>query len=230
MSDSYNQDSITQVDRDSTNLNRQGGAGYGASNTAEQFDGGANNAGRTTHMDFNAGSGAETAGTGYETNRCNFGTSGGGMDHNSCPGNTGRGFDAGSGADAGMGRTGRGNFETSGMDRNSGPGNTGGGFYMGNGASGVGPGTDMGANTTSSSNEHGSENQNQHVTGASSNDYGTGAMSDSNHGGKPTMKDRVRGGAEELLGQVTKNPELVEKGQLRKEGEFSARSDDFTSY
>ncbi|KAF7364799.1 hypothetical protein MVEN_00349900 [Mycena venus] len=178
---------------------------------------------------FDAGSGAETAGTGYGTNRDNFGTSGGGMDHNSGPGNTGGGFDVGSGAGAGMGRTGGGNFGTSGMDHNSGPGNTGGGFDTGSGA-GVGTGTGIGANTMSSSNEYGSEDRNQYGTGTSSNDYGTGATSDSNHGGKPTMKDRIKGGAEKIVGQVTKNPELVEKGQLRKEGEFSARSDDFTSY
>ncbi|KAJ7810291.1 hypothetical protein B0H14DRAFT_2864066 [Mycena olivaceomarginata] len=123
-----------------------------------------------------------------------------------------------------MRRTGGGNFETCGMDHNSGPGYTGGGFDMGSGAGSVDTGAGMGTNTTFSCDEYGAG------TGTSSNDYSTDATSDLNHGGKPTMKDRIKGGAEKLVGQVTRNPELVEKGQLRKEGEFSARPDDFTSF
>jgi len=249
---SYNQDSsITQVDRDNTMAsgggygNTQTGAGYGANNRADQFDGGANpglqqsthidsgasnqdldsfgTTGRTGGMDYNsgsgntgggfdAGSGADGYGTSGNTGG-NFGTSG--MDQNSGPGNTGGGFDTGSGAGAGaaLGRTG-GNFGTSGMDQNSGPGNGGGGFDTGSGAAGVGAG--MGGygagNTTSSSNQN--DSGNQYGTGSSSNDYG--AQTSDNPGGKASMGDRIKGGAEKLVGKVTNNPEMIERGQQRK--------------
>jgi hypothetical protein len=138
---------------------------------------------------FDVGSGAETAGTGYGTRGGNFETSG--MDHNSGPENTGGGFDVGSGCGVlgciGMRRTGGGNFETCGMDHNSGPGYTGGGFDMGSGAGSVDTSAGVGTNTTFSCDEYGAG------TGTSSNDYGTDATSDLNHGGKPTMKDRIKG-------------------------------------
>ncbi|KAJ6507571.1 hypothetical protein DFH09DRAFT_1334565 [Mycena vulgaris] len=224
--------------------NTQTGAGYGANNRADQFDGGASpglqhsthidsgasnqdldsfgTSGRTGGMDYNsgpgntgggfdAGSGAEGYGTSGNTGG-NFGTSG--MDQNSGAGNTGGGFDTGSGAGAGaaLGRTG-GNFGTSGMVQNSGPGNSGGGFDTGSGAAGVGAGTDgYGAgNTTSSSNEYGSGNQ--YSTGSSSNEYGD---TSNNSGGKPSVGDKIKGGAEKLVGKVTKNPEMIGRGQQRK--------------
>ncbi|KAJ7276886.1 hypothetical protein C8J57DRAFT_1504722 [Mycena rebaudengoi] len=99
------------------------------------------------------------------------------------------------------------------MNQNSGPGNSGGGFDTGSGAAGVGAGTGgYGAgNTTSSSNEYGSGNQ--YSTGSSSNEYGD---TSNNSGGKPSVGDKIKGGAEELVGKVTKNPEMIERGQQRK--------------
>ncbi|KAJ6521141.1 hypothetical protein DFH09DRAFT_1331338 [Mycena vulgaris] len=116
MSDSYNQDSsITQVDRDNTMTS---GGGYGNTQTGAGY--GANNRAGASNQDLDN----------FET----FGRTGG-MDYNSGPGNTGGGFDAGSGAE-GYGTSGNtgGNFGTSGMDQNSGARNTGGGFDTGSGA------------------------------------------------------------------------------------------------
>jgi hypothetical protein len=123
------------------------------------------------------------------------------MDHNSGPGNTGGGFDAGSGASARMGTGGYkesgntgGHFGSSAMDQNSGPG-TGGAFDVGSGA-GTGGGYGS-SNTTSSANEYGSSN-----TASSANEYGTGNTTSSsneygatsdNHGGKPSMGDKIKG-------------------------------------
>ncbi|KAJ7067820.1 hypothetical protein C8F01DRAFT_1115836 [Mycena amicta] len=39
-------------------------------------------------------------------------------------------------------------------------------------------------------------------------------------GGKPTMGDKLKGGAEKLAGKVTNNPGMQERGQERKMGEF----------
>ncbi|KAJ6580311.1 hypothetical protein B0H10DRAFT_2235337 [Mycena sp. CBHHK59/15] len=37
-----------------------------------------------------------------------------------------------------------------------------------------------------------------------------------NPGGKPSVGDKIKGGAEKLVGKVTKNPEMIERGQQRK--------------
>ncbi|KAJ7697884.1 hypothetical protein B0H17DRAFT_1197215 [Mycena rosella] len=66
-------------------------------------------------------------------------------------------------------------------------------------------------NTTSSSNEYGSGNH--YSTGSSSNEYGD---TSNNSGGKPSVGDKIKDGAEKLFGKVTKNPETIERGQQRK--------------
>ncbi|KAJ7143615.1 hypothetical protein C8R43DRAFT_570400 [Mycena crocata] len=83
-------------------------------------------------------------------------------------------------------------------DYNSGAGNTGGGIDAGSGA-GARYGTD-------------------NTPGTTLNEYAAGS---DNHAGKPSMGDKLQGGAEKLVGKLTKNPEKVERGQERKEGEFS---------
>ncbi|KAF8215046.1 hypothetical protein K438DRAFT_769225 [Mycena galopus ATCC 62051] len=187
---------VTAGPSDQDNLRTSGQPGGNSGTSAMDHNSGpGNNSGG-----FDAGSGAD-ARTGYGTS----GTSA--MDHNSGPGQAG-GFDVGSGADTGataMERTG-GNYGTSGMDHNSGPGNSGGGFDAGSGADvGTGTGGYAAGNTTSSSKEYDSENQ-----------YDTGST-----GAKPSTSDKIKGGAEKLVGKITKNPEMVERGQQRKQGEFS---------
>ncbi|KAJ7364902.1 hypothetical protein DFH08DRAFT_279224 [Mycena albidolilacea] len=189
---------VTQIGRGGLGSNNQDGFGTSARAGGDlggtsAMDHGAGNSGG-----FDAGSAAAGSGT-YGTSGGNFGASSG-MDHNSGPG-IGGGFDVGSGADPAA----RGDFGgTSAMDHNSGPGNSG-GFDVGSGAASGGYPAD---HTTSSSNEY----------AGTSNDYGAAPE---NYGGKPSVGDKIKGGAEKIVGKVTKNPELVERGQQRKEGAFA---------
>ncbi|KAF7348205.1 hypothetical protein MSAN_01773600 [Mycena sanguinolenta] len=148
---------------------------------------------------FDVGSGADT-GKSIRKTGGTFRTSA--MDHNSGPGVDG-GFDVGSGADTGT-RTN--NFGSSAMDQNSGPG-VGGGFDTGSHAAG-------GYNTTTSTNANESGSGTHYGTGVSSDDYAD------NHTTKPSMGDKIKGGTEKLVGKVTNNPEMVEKGQQRKQGDL----------
>ncbi|KAK7036171.1 hypothetical protein R3P38DRAFT_2910889 [Favolaschia claudopus] len=49
---------------------------------------------------------------------------------------------------------------------------------------------------------------------------------DSSHN-KPSMGDKLKGGAEQLAGKMTGNAGLQERGQERKMGEFNERNNDF---
>ncbi|KAJ7148227.1 hypothetical protein C8R46DRAFT_1128090, partial [Mycena filopes] len=44
---------------------------------------------------------------------------------------------------------------------------------------------------------------------------------------KPSMGDKVKGGAEKLVGKMTGNPNMQERGQERKMGEFEQRSNEY---
>ncbi|KAJ7741383.1 hypothetical protein B0H16DRAFT_1464561 [Mycena metata] len=135
-----------------------------------------------------------------------------GVAHNSGPGNLG--------ANAGMdpavrfdGVTGEGMGAGTGGARDSGVGGgvtfngeTGEGMGAGTGTGGVGYGP---GNTTSSSNKYGSGTDDL----SPSNQHG--GTTDT-HGAKPSIGDKIIGGAEKLVGKATKNPEMVEKGQERK--------------
>ncbi|KAJ7017900.1 hypothetical protein C8F04DRAFT_415423 [Mycena alexandri] len=157
-----------------------------------------------------------------------FGTSG--LDHNSGPGpgdlgpsvigqkggsgnlgaNSGMDsavrFDGGTGEGMGAGTVGARDPGAGGVPLNGETGE-GMGADIGTGTGGVGYGP---GKTTSSSNKYGPG-----ADDLSSSDQ-HGGTSDI-HGAKPSMGDKIIGGAEKLVGKATKNPEMVEKGQERKE-------------
>ncbi|KAJ7250031.1 hypothetical protein B0H12DRAFT_685014 [Mycena haematopus] len=190
------------------------GAGIGRTDDLRNtgiFSGMEPNSGLGQTGGFDVGSGADTgAGAGIGRIGGGFGTAS--MDQNSGPG-VGGGFDVGSGADTGggIGRAG-GNVGTSSMDQNSGPG-VGGGFDAGSGA-GTG-GYKTTSSTNAEANEYGSGTRRGTGGGVSSDDY-----SHNQGAPKPSTGDKIKGGAEKLAGKVTKNPELVEKGQQRKQGDL----------
>ncbi|KAJ6585445.1 hypothetical protein B0H19DRAFT_1109697 [Mycena capillaripes] len=183
----------------------------GGSNNRDNLGTSGNTGGHfgSSAMDYNSGAG--NTGGGFDTGSA-AGTGGASaMDYNSGAGNTGGGFDTGSAGGYGTSGNTASNFGTSAMDDNSGPGNTGGRFDVGSGADTTG----YGSGNTTSTNEYGAGTTG---TTTSSNEYGA---TSANSSGKPTMGDKVKGGAEKLIGKVTKNPDMVERGQERKQGEFS---------
>ncbi|KAJ7069282.1 hypothetical protein C8F01DRAFT_511640 [Mycena amicta] len=159
-------------------------------------------AGRTQYDDYGV---SQTGGGAGQTATSTFGTSA--MDANSGPGNSG-GIDAGSGADARA----HPRFDTRAND-------------------GVGSGTGAGTNPTlSDAYGTGAGAENYHATATSTQHpihqedtttpqtYGTG---------KPSVGDKIVGGAEKLAGSMTKNPGLKEKGIERKQGGTEADRTNF---
>ncbi|KAF9465250.1 hypothetical protein BDZ94DRAFT_1254064 [Collybia nuda] len=60
------------------------------------------------------------------------------------------------------------------------------------------------------------------TTGSGGDTYGSGTGTGAGQNAKPSMTDKIRGGAEKVAGKMTKNPDLVEKGQDRQTGEFGS--------
>jgi len=95
---------------------------------------------------------------------------------------------------------------------------------LGAGRTAAGDNWDSGMNQASSGGNWDPNNNNQASSGGnwdSSNQGGGGNWNQSAQaGGKPSMGDKIRGGAETLAGKAMKNQDFMEKGQERKAGEF----------
>jgi len=95
---------------------------------------------------------------------------------------------------------------TAGFERNSRSTNTDSDSYGGNSSDSYG-------RDTSDNTGYGKDNNN--------ND----GISD--YKSKPSLGEKIGGTFDQIKGAVTKNPELKEEGRLRKQGEYSDRSDNY---